>query len=193
MPNAGPREFPQGSVRMCSPFLDALTAGYMLRLPQALRVVTDGDDIQFNWKQAREGFGVGSHPLIQIGEDTGWDAPAVYKFMVPWGIEMPEGYAALITHPLNRYDLPFLTLSGLVDVDGYTSPVNLPFVWRPGGDGEVWLDAGLPIAQVVPVLREEWDHEVVRVPLEELTGPAELVVTHLSGYRRWYRRRKVYR
>jgi len=30
---------------------------------------------------------------------------------------MPAGYSLLITHPFNRHDLPFVTLTGLVDAD----------------------------------------------------------------------------
>ena len=35
-------------------------------------------------------------------------------------IELPPGYSLLVTHPINREDLPFTTLTGLVDVDLYS-------------------------------------------------------------------------
>jgi hypothetical protein len=41
------------------------------------------------------------------------------KFHNLWIIEAPDGYAVLFTHPFNRFDLPFTTLTGLVDCDRY--------------------------------------------------------------------------
>lgn len=37
------------------------------------------------------------------------------KFHNAWAIEAPPGHSVLFTHPLNRYDLPLITLAGLVD------------------------------------------------------------------------------
>ncbi len=40
----------------------------------------------------------------------------VIKFHNLWTIEAPEGYSLLFTHPVNRFDLPFTTLTGWVDL-----------------------------------------------------------------------------
>jgi hypothetical protein len=42
------------------------------------------------------------------------DGQVVVKFTNYWTLEVPEGWQILVTHPLNRPDLPFQTLSGVV-------------------------------------------------------------------------------
>jgi hypothetical protein len=62
-----------------------------------------------------------------------------------------------VTHPFNRDDLPFRTLTGVVDSDRFHQ-IGLLFPAR-------WLDparvcglpAGTPVAQCVPVRREALD------------------------------------
>jgi hypothetical protein len=81
-----------------------------------------------------------------------------YKFENKWVMETPPGYSCLITHPLNRFDLPFFTMSGIVDTDQYNFlPVNLPFFLKEGFEGII--PKGTPIAQVIPFKREPWHSE----------------------------------
>ena len=55
----------------------------------------------------------------------------IIKFHNLWIIEAPEGYALFFTHPVNRFDLPFTTLSGLVDCDRYTDTwIHFPAHWH---------------------------------------------------------------
>ena len=77
-----------------------------------------------------------------------------WKWTVPWSIETPKGFSLLFTHPLNRMELPFVTMSGIVDTDEYECPVNLPFLIREGFMGVI--PKGTPIAQVIPIKREKW-------------------------------------
>lgn len=70
-----------------------------------------------------------------------------------WTVELPRGWSLLTTHPLNRDDLPFRTLTGFVDADRFHQ-VGLLFPAR-------WLDPetprtlprGTPIAQCIPLPR----------------------------------------
>jgi hypothetical protein len=57
------------------------------------------------------------------------------------------------THPVNREDLPFRTISGLVDADRFhDGGINFPAIWtRPEFSG--LLPAGTPVAQVFAVPR----------------------------------------
>ncbi len=43
----------------------------------------------------------------------------IIKFTNFWTIEAPKGYSVLFAHPANRADLPFTTITGLVDSDLY--------------------------------------------------------------------------
>ena len=77
----------------------------------------------------------------------------VIKFNNFWTIELEPGQSLLCTHPFNREELPFRTLTGLVDADLYTDAfIQFPARWLdPAFSGVV--PKGTPIAQCVPVAR----------------------------------------
>jgi hypothetical protein len=127
-------------------------------------VKNEGHLPSISWK--RGGDLVSTHAVAQISIEQ---IPEGYchqpfKFSNEWGIELPKGYSALYTHPLNRTDLPFYTLSGVVDNDKYVQPVNFPFLIRE--DFEGLIEAGTPIAQIIPVKRESWSHQIIKFDLE---------------------------
>jgi len=69
------------------------------------------------------------------------------NFTILWTIEAPEGYALLFTHPVNRFGLPFTTLTGLVDCDRYYDTwIHFPARWNDVNFSGV-LPKGTPIAQ----------------------------------------------
>jgi hypothetical protein len=68
---------------------------------------------------------------------------------------LPKGYSALFTHPLNRHDLPFTTLSGIVDGGIKMDPNgNIPFYLKENFEGII--EQGTPIAQLIPFRQENW-------------------------------------
>jgi hypothetical protein len=57
---------------------------------------------------------------------------------------------------VNRPDLPFVTLSGMVDSDRYRDNfINFPAYWRDRDFNGV-LPKGTPLAQCIPIKRDEW-------------------------------------
>ena len=51
------------------------------------------------------------------------------KFNSFWTIQLDAGWSLFATHPVNRDDLPFRLLSGLVDADRfYDGGINFPAV-----------------------------------------------------------------
>jgi len=71
------------------------------------------------------------------------------------GDETPPAFAP-VTHPVNRFDLPFTTLTGLVDTDLYRM-ISSTFRRSgeiPGFQGV--LPKGTPVAQCLPVKRDLW-------------------------------------
>ncbi len=112
------------------------------------------------------------------------------KFHNLWTIEAPEGYSVLFTHPLNRFDLPFTTITGLVDCDRYRDNwVHFPAHWHDINFSGV-VPKGTPIAQVVPVRRETWSAEVAPLNADETQRVHDLTnqIERKSGlYRREYR------
>lgn len=147
------------TVKMCPPFLDGLTCGYMIVTPMDIFVKKVGDDVIFTWNG--EKVLVEKHDKLQfpgliISDEFHKDA---YKFNTTNVIETPPGYSLLYTHPLNRVDLPFLSFSSVVDTDTYKIlPVNIPFLIKK--DFEGIIEKGTPISQIIPIKRENWKHVI---------------------------------
>lgn len=141
------------TVKHCVPFYDAISAGYHAVLSTDVYLsVKDG---VFDYKYPatellshREGL-----PSIPISEDF---TPVEFVWKMNWIPKTPKGYSCLITHPFNRLDLPFFTLSGIVDSDVfYHSPNgNLPFYVKKDFSGII--KKGTPIAQILPFKRDNW-------------------------------------
>lgn len=149
------------TVKRCPPFVDAMTSGFLLPLICDLRI----ENGAISWDNDLPPGGELDFPRSPIGfHDQGQvvDTPLfeqdrfLIKFHNLWCIEAPEGYAVFFTHPINRFDLPFTTLSGLVDCDRYQDNwIHFPAHWHDANFSGM-LPRGTPIAQCVPVKRERW-------------------------------------
>ena len=110
------------------------------------------------------------------------------KFHNLWSIEAPQGYSLLFTHPLNRFDLPFTTLSGMVDCDSFRdSWIYFPAHWHDMNFSGV-LPMGTPIAQCLPVKRESWVAQTASFTAEETQRVHELTKA-INRERGLYRRK----
>src|SRR5215813_12682199 len=150
------------TVKKCPPFIDAMTSGFLMPLTADLKV----ENGEFSWSSNIPVAGnlrnltrspIDYHDSVQVkGTPFFDDDRFIIKFNNFWTIQLPPGYSLLVTHPINRDDLPFSTLCGLVDVDLYSlSFVHFPARWRdPGFNGT--LPQGTPVAQCLPIRRERW-------------------------------------
>ena len=146
----------QLNIKSCIPFLDTLTSGYIMQLPMDLAVKiddqgfpiitwSDNDTSIVNIRDGKEAPGL---PTPQ-----GY-SPTHFVWTTRCVIELPDGYSCLITHPLNRYDLPFITLSGIIDADAILHQGNIPFYIKSGFEGII--KAGTPMFQIILFKRENW-------------------------------------
>lgn len=153
-------------LKSCVPFLDVLASGYTATLWQDVQVkrLNDGR-VDVVWPNqpdvlsGRSSDGLHLFPVPHGHDDT------QYVWHVPFIIKTPPGYSVLITHPFNRFDLPFTTLSGLVDSDSTITTGHLPFYMKK--DFEGIIPAGTPIFQMIPFKRENWGSEVDPALVEE--------------------------
>jgi hypothetical protein len=163
-----------GTVKKCPCFIDAMAYGFLI--PSAIDLeVHDGE---FSWNsEVPEGFASGfSHSPIDfhdpsqiVGTPFFDDDRFIIKFNCFWTIESPPGYSLLFTHPVNRSDLPFTTLTGLIDCDTFhDSPLNFPARWHDPNFNGV-LPKGTPVAQCVPVKRESWVGHFEALSVEDTT------------------------
>jgi len=143
------------TVKQCPPFIDAMTCGFLMLLP--IDLIVDG--LKLSWERNALGTKtpISFHENIQAAETPFFDTDRpIVKFNNFWMIETPPDYSLLVTHPINRNDLPFVTLTGLVDTDCYNENfINFPARWRDINFRGV-LPRGTPVAQVIPVKRESW-------------------------------------
>ena len=183
------------TVKKCPPFIDAMTYGLLIPLAMDL-TVKDGE---FSWDfEVPKGFvsefshsPIDFHDPSQIAGTPFFDDDRfIIKFNNFWTIEAPPGYSVLFTHPLNRADLPFTTITGLVDCDTYRdSPVNFPARWHDANFSGV-LPKGTPVAQCMPVKRETWDlaFETLSSDTTERMIETRNAIGHETGvYRRQFR------
>jgi hypothetical protein len=156
MPNGGGNL----TIKACVPTLDALTSGYMITLSADIYVTQDPRyDGRILWNSTRSI--VSHHTELQYGDmvpPEGYERNP-FKWNTDWIIRTPRKYSLLFIHPHYRFDLPFITLPGLVDTDKYGIALNLPFFLKEGFEG--LIPKGTPIAQVIPIKRERWIHSLL--------------------------------
>jgi hypothetical protein len=160
-----------GGLKSCMPFLDALSSGYMMVSVANIRITKNENDVvewEYVEKDKNGEWQVTDIDWTQIAErhgDIGHTIPRPYGFANNhlvwtnhWGMKLPKGWSVLATHPLNRTDLPYYTLSGIVDSDRFAPNGNLPFFIKDGWLGVI--ERGAPLVQLIPIKRSTWVSKV---------------------------------
>ena len=177
-----PDENLRRTIKACKPFLDSLTAGYILKNPIDQKInfnTPDPNGKNNTWVEVHKtlnifgelfknsmNFNLGdeTHPLEQIGgmtcpyakQNKGFN---IYKILNPWTVNVPSGYSVFYMPPINRSEDRFEIISGIVD-GGHSLPTNFPCVFKKQGS---WiLEKGTPIASVFPFKRESWKMKIVK-------------------------------
>jgi hypothetical protein len=183
------------TVKQCPPFLDAMGGGWMMPL---LCDVTVQDGLTFSWDwdlpvsrlDRLTRAPLSWHPSAQLdGVPFAEPGMAALKFNSAWTVEVPKGWSVLFTHPVNRLDLPFQTLTGLVDCDAFnTGFVHFPALWQDR-DWTGTLPKGTPVAQLWPVPRAMTAHfETLEGPYaDQVEETLDLIGQARGGYRKNHR------
>ena len=147
------------TLKQCPPFVDAMTHGFLILLPCDVAVLGG----QFSWDWPLPALTVPGHPRAPLsfhvpeqltGSPLARGQRSALKFNSFWTIELEPGWSLMAVHPINRDDLPFRLISGLVDADRFNAVgINFPAVWTDPGFSGV-LPRGTPLAQCYPVPRE---------------------------------------
>lgn len=146
------------TLKSCIPFLDAFTSGYMITLPYDIHVSVNKDKPEIKLSDGtiyngsvRDSQSIDIIPFNHYGVEFAWD---LYT-----AINIPSGSSILFTHPLNRNDLPFTTLSAVIDGEFTLVPHGaIPFYIKQGFEGII--KAGTPVAQIIPFKQESWKAEL---------------------------------
>lgn len=168
------------ATKKCIPFFDALTAGYYYLLEDDLYVNQNEEGYpELTWKG--NVMLLDKRPTLEV-PIPGDCHPIHFGIRMNWYYRTPEDYSVLVTHPMNRYDLPFYTLSGIVDADKWGLPVFFSFFVKRNFIGVI--PKGTPVMQFIPFKRDSWEIEIDKTAesLEEEEFKAEKRRTMVTGY-----------
>ncbi|UCI07822.1 hypothetical protein [Mesorhizobium sp. B1-1-8] len=145
------------TVKQCPPFVDAMSYGFMILLPCDVTVHNGG----FSWHWDTPEPSTKGHPRSplsfhvaeQLAGAPQFNGLAAIKFNSFWTIELEDGWSLFATHPVNRDDLPFRLVTGIVDADRFQDAgINFPAIWSDRDFSGV-LPKGTPVAQCFAVPR----------------------------------------
>jgi hypothetical protein len=184
------------NIKDCVPFADSMLSGYIWTTPADIYVEKNPEnsfpminvDRSLEIMDIRESESAGMMPV----PDGCYDTHFVWKHTMH--IETPKGYSVLITQPLNRHDLPFISLSGIVDCDANPMrPGNYPFFIKKNFEG--LIPKGTPALQIIPIKRENWISEKDQNLINEnswLKNSYEVRSQNIGWYKKNYWFRKSY-
>jgi len=177
------------SIKMCIPFLDSITAGYIQKSWTDIHISMENGQIKYSYA---------SQPQILALRDNIHTPPMgfyQYEFVwkMYWMAKVPKGYSVMITHPLNRNDLPFQTLSGVLDSDDFFSlgdyGGDLPFYIKEGFSGII--PKGTPIYQIIPFKRDKWNSKVAKYDKEvQVVQDSKIRSKFWGGYKNEFWKKK---
>lgn len=144
--------------KACPSIYDVMISGYTYLTPYDIEVtrnengepvIQDSDQFGFPFVHSR-----GIMPDFPVPD--GYEA-IHFAWWPDWAVELPKGHSALYIQPINRFDLPFLTTSGIIDNDKVFIPGTMPFFIKKGFSGTI--PAGTPYVQIIPFKRQDWESE----------------------------------
>ncbi len=188
------------SIKRCVPFIEAITAGYVIPLPYDVFVTRDVLEDENGNKEdlpyySSNGPGVGFHNSNQAKNyPLNKSNKPIAKINNPWSIKTPPGYSCLFVAPLNNKEIPIEVMSGIVDTDRYFNQVNFPFT-LVDEKFEGIIKAGTPIVQVIPFKRESWKMKIGNTndTNEARKVAAKLKMMVLDSYRSQFWEKKEFR
>lgn len=179
------------TVKRCIPFLDALSAGYVIKTPVDMWVELQEGAPYIRWSVDMKILEV--HNSQQIPEEMvpEYCYDIAFKLSNHFGIQTPPGYSTLFVPVLNMPNNPLIAFSGVVDTDDFNIPVHFPFFLKKGFVGKI--PAGTPIVQLIPFKREGWKSEIVKLDNQLFTSTMLRIKSHFEfAYKKFFWKRKQY-
>jgi hypothetical protein len=177
------------NLKSCPPFIDVLTTGYIQEA---------WADIYFEYQDGQIKYYCPSEiPVLSHRKVTAMDIkyldgfyPYEFVWKRHWIPKLPDGYSILVTTPLSRPDIPFLTMSGIIDADEFfhAKVGNIPFYLRDSFSGVIPI--GTPMFQIIPFKRESWEINLIKYS-DSVEKRNNLVKNTIYGpYKRFFHKKK---
>ena len=157
-----------GTIKNCIPFIDAMTTGYIIPVPETI-IIKPIDKHNIGIGGPGKDF-VKSHSARQT-ENSPFGNAYTMKILNPFMIKTEKGVSCLFTAPINKpAPMPINVISSVVDTDMYDSIVHFPIsvFFSDVDDDPFILEKGTPLVQVVPFRRESFEMEITNVKSHHL-------------------------
>jgi hypothetical protein len=142
----------------CPAILDIIGSGYTLLTPCDIKFELKNNKISVSIDDPYyQDFCTPRQPMSQFIHPMGYYEDH-FAWFPDWAVEVPNGYSVLYVSPINRFDLPFFTMGGIIDNDKINLPGSMPFFLTKGFEGII--EKGTPYAQMIPFKREDWQSEI---------------------------------
>lgn len=152
------------TVKKCQPFFDAMSLGYILKMPVDLYIDTTDGKKEFQIPRELstvEQHIISAHTTEQILHypiNLSTHINHVLRIHPMWMISTPEGYSTLFTSPIHQPHIPIKAVEAIVDTDSFFSDGHLSFFVEKDFKGVI--KQGTPIVQVFPFKRDDWEMSI---------------------------------
>lgn len=143
--------------KACPAVLDLFTTGYVLRTPCDIEFYMQDGLKKVKTALGYEEFCGERPPMPGFPTPHGY-SDSHFHWWPNWAPGLPDGYSALYINPMNHFDLPFITVAGIIDNDKITSSGMMPFFLKEDFIGVI--KAGTPFIQIIPFKREDWEMDL---------------------------------
>jgi hypothetical protein len=145
------------TVKKCTPLLDGMTSGYIVPLWSDVQIRRVGGSRRISWLTNLPVFEEHGPSGDTIPSPPGYEQK-VFRYISHFRVKTPRGYSCLIMPPSGFQDLPFHSMTAIVDTDTTLVDTNIS-VWVKEDIDNVIVEKGTPIAQIIPFKREDWKLE----------------------------------
>jgi hypothetical protein len=200
-------DYEKKTVKGCIPFLETLTTGYLLKLPQDFAIKHNVLNNEGK-KDSFFNFGLHNHSVelkrlnVNLNSSFSENHPTFqlegspyveknknlpfYKILNPWIIKTPPGFSCLFLPPLNNTDDRFSIIPAIVNTDTYKNEINFPIVLN--GDKYNVLDTilkrGTPYVQIIPFERKNWEMSVETIDsVKKMTNSISFFLDCVNVYK----------
>lgn len=184
------------SLKVCMPFGDAITAGYIQETWQDISVNVDVNEdgevsLQYFYPTEPKIIGNRLNSHYPVPE---YCHPVEFVFHPAWSPELPKGWSMLYTQPFNQPQLVTHFLTGIIDSDSFThseANANMPFFVKKSFSGII--PKGTPIVQMIPIRREEWESTTTEYDeTTQMTMQMKMRQYFWGGYKKLHWTKKNY-
>lgn len=156
-PYINPAGGPVKTFRACPGLLDIFITGYMYVTPCKITFKKNSNGVTIvKTESGYEDFVGPRTPMKEFPVPEGYN-DFHFHWYPNWAPSVPEGYSVMYLHPINRFDLPFITTSAIIDNDKMDTSGLVPFFVKKDFEGTI--PAGTPYMQLIPYKREDWKME----------------------------------